>query len=342
MIVLPDRTHDLGAARRAAVRAVAAADAVGQRFLGHAPVTRELSRRSLWGALRDRAEPRATTGERLLALSFDLDYQRDTDALDRVVDAVDDVGGRMSVVAIGQLVERDPAPYRRAVDHGHELVNHTWSHPDNPVLNPDREWWDLSHDEMVDEVVRAQDSFAELVGVRPAGFRTPHFKDVHRMLPALEAVPELRWLSSALASRTPSGLPYHPALSSVAGDASHLVEPDDARAASRLLMLPLTPCPAHRWSPFCSYHTIRRPPDRATGRGYHGRQDTVRLWRELLERSASAGYAAPYFDPHDVAADDATAAWFTSLLQVAVDAGWRIVALGDVARAHADDASSEP
>jgi hypothetical protein len=152
------------------------------------------------------------------------------------------------------------------------------------------------------------------------------------MLPALERVDELRWLSSVLCTATPTGLPFHPALEEVAGAMSHRVAPTDPAAASRLLQLPLTACPEHRWSQLCSYHTIRTPHDAPMGQGFHPADaDADAVWDRALSAAVPTGYAAVYLDPKDVCRDETTARWFTDLLVRAADGGWEVVAFGTLA-----------
>lgn len=330
-ILLPDDVRELRGWRRVAVAGVGALDRTGRGRRGR-PVARTLSERKLWGALQ-RGRPRQAPDRPLIALSFDLDYQEDTDALPRLLDTAARVGARMSVVAVGALVERDPGPYRDAVAAGHEIVNHTWSHPDNPVLNPDREFWHLTVDEMVDEISRAQDVFARELGVRPHGFRSPHFKDTQRLLDALDRVPEITYASSTLATTTPTGLPYFPARDAVAGPVSHLLSSVDPARNSPVLQIPLTACPDHRWSPMCSYHAIRRPTDPARGQGMHDLDAFERQFVELLAQRRDDGFLSFYFDPKDVMRDDRTADRFARMLSAAVARGWRLTSLGEVAAA---------
>ena len=317
--------------RLLAARAVAKADRVVARTTGgRRPIATELTKRSLWGPFHG-GVPDRHEGQLQLGLSFDLDYQADTDALDGLNELVSGVGARMSVVSIAKLVEQDPGPYRRALTAGHEIVNHTWSHPDNPVLNPDREFWHLSVDEMVEEVERAQDVFEQVLGVRPDGFRTPHFKDAHRMLDALARVPEITWVSSVLATTTTTGLPFLPTREPIIGDRSHHVGARDGEGRASFLQLPLTACPEHRWSPLCSYHTIREPRDEATGAGMHDLAGLERLVAQAREDNAHTGYVVLYLDPMDVMRDDDTAATFRRSLTSAIADGWDVTTLGDVA-----------
>ena len=297
--------------------------------------SRELARRHLWGHVPSRPA-RRPDDRRRLALTFDLDYQADTDALPRLLQVLDDEGARASVVAVGALVDADADPYAEAVAAGHELVNHTLTHPDNPVLNPDREFWHLSPQQMTDEVGLAQDVFERRLGVRPVGFRTPHFKDAHRLTAVLDAFAELRYASSALASRTPlGGEPYLASAADLAGeDLTHLFAAADPGAAARVLQVPLTPCPAHRWTPFCSWHGIRAGAAPGSGAGMHAPAEWARLWDVMLRRAEPDGLAVVYLDPQDVVRDDATTRLFAGMLRSATRAGWDLVPLVDVEQAY--------
>ena len=304
--------------------------------------SRVLAERSLWGHVPRRPSPHPS-GPPRLALSFDLDYQADTDALDGLVALLGRVGVRATLFSIGKLVEADPAPYRRAAAVRHEIANHTHTHPDNPVLCPDREFWDLSADEMTEEIGQAQDALEAHTGQRPVGFRTPHFKDGAPMFEALGRHPEITYVSTVLASQSPHPTPYFPRTArdaqpgrkARARTAHHF--PADAAshatggAPSNVpLMIPLTPDPDHRWSPFCSYHAIRRPSNPAKGAGLHTLAEFPTLWRTMLARARPDGFASVYFDPLDVMRDHETAAVFEQMLATARDGGWAVGTLAEV------------
>lgn len=66
---------------------------------------------------------------------------------------------------VGTFVEANPDIVRRFVDDGHELANHTYTHPTFPAL---------SRSEMADEVTRCRDALARVAGnggrfFRPSG-----------------------------------------------------------------------------------------------------------------------------------------------------------------------------
>jgi len=333
--VKSSRSSTSAVARSGSRRAIRAVDRLA-RFAGAAnpPVQELLADRHLAGSFADRSPSHRPPGRRL-ALTFDLDYQRDTDVLVDLVELVDSIGVSMSVCSIAALVEADPDPYRRAVASGHEIVNHSWTHPDNPVLDPDREFWNLSVEEISEQITRANDLFEQHLDVRATGFRTPHFKDVARMIPVLEADTDTRYISSVLATSTLSALPFVPAQPHEAGRISHRVERSGPRQPTDIIQLPLTACPHHRWSPFCSYHHLRTPSDHSKGAGMHDLESFERDWQALRSLHADTGYLSFYFDPHDVMRDDETAEAFKQCLVATLAEEWEIVTLAEMARVWA-------
>lgn len=301
---------------------------------GTLTAARALSQRSLWTTLPTTTSERPDAVNRL-AITVDLDYQVDTDALTGLLELTGELGAPISVAAVGALVAADPAPYQEALNGGNEIVNHTQTHPDNPVLNPSEEFWHLSSQRMTEEVGQAQDVFESVLGVRPVGFRTPHFKDHHRMTAVLEQFPELRYVSSVLASKSPlAGQPYLACASALAGDDSFLFA--DAAEVDRceILQIPLTACPEHRWSPFCSWHGIRAGAVAGTGAGMHSLTEWERLWQRLLVDTAPGGLAVAYFDPHDLMRDAETADTFRRMVTFAMESGWQPCTLADVEAAY--------
>ena len=292
------------------------------------PVARALSERKLWGHV-PRRRPTLPDGPPRLALSYDLDYQADTDALPALAALMGELGVTSTLFCIGKLVEADPGPYRAAAEAGHEIANHTWSHPDNPVLNPDREFWDLDRAGMEEEVARAQDALEAATGRRPTGFRAPHFKDAFALRAALAAVPEITYLSSSLATRCPVPVPFVPAREGAHGRRSLDFPAPDPRPGD-LMMIPLTACPGVRWSPFSSYLSIRRPSDPARGAGLHDPARFAALWREMLTRERARRFASVYFDPMDLMRDAETRAAFRAMLEHALAEGWRVGPLREV------------
>ncbi|HVN39278.1 MAG TPA: polysaccharide deacetylase family protein [Myxococcota bacterium] len=89
------------------------------------------------------------------------------DALPRFLDAFDRHGLRATFFAIG----RDAASpshakrLREAHARGHEIGNHSWSHPHNLRS--------FSRAAKEAEIAQGEEALADAVGVRPVGFRTP-------------------------------------------------------------------------------------------------------------------------------------------------------------------------
>ncbi len=323
---------------RSSVRApiqtlINAADAV---LPGHRRLSGELVRRSLWGALPSAPAARPDTVNRL-AITVDLDYQKDTDVLVRLVDLMGRCGAPLSVAAVGALVEVDPGPYAYALAAGHEIVNHSMTHPDNPVLNPDEEFWNLTTSRIREEIGQAQQVYEERLGIRPVGFRTPHFKDTHKMLSVLSEFDEIRYLSSVLANTSPLGAePYFPsAADQTWGQQLSATEVDDR---VEVLQLPLTACPSHRWSPFCSWHGIRE--GGGQGSGMHSLVEWEALWTRMLTQRAADGLAVVYFDPHDLLRDADTEAAFERMVQHAMRSGWELESMADIAEVYRGLATS--
>lgn len=74
------------------------------------------------------------TGEGV-ALTFD--DGPDPELTPRVLDALDRAGVRATFMVVGERAVATPDLVRRAVDAGHEIGNHTWSHRSLATLDPD-------------------------------------------------------------------------------------------------------------------------------------------------------------------------------------------------------------
>ncbi|MDT7802193.1 MAG: hypothetical protein QOI78_5626 [Actinomycetota bacterium] len=101
---------------------------------------------------------RATTGRQQVALTFhgagDLQITR------QVLDIVHQHGARITVLAVGTWLTAHPDAARMVRDGGHELGNHTWSHP---ALSG------YAAEPMYAEIQRCRDKLVELTG-SPGGF----------------------------------------------------------------------------------------------------------------------------------------------------------------------------
>jgi peptidoglycan/xylan/chitin deacetylase (PgdA/CDA1 family) len=66
---------------------------------------------------------------------------------------------------VGRNVQSHPELVRRMVQEGHEVGNHTWSHPSLPSL---------SSTKVDDELSRTSDIIQQLTGIRPQTMRPPY------------------------------------------------------------------------------------------------------------------------------------------------------------------------
>jgi hypothetical protein len=89
------------------------------------------------------------------------------DAVPRFLDILDAAGVRATFFLIGRhgAVPGHARVVREIAARGHEVANHSWSHPYN--------FRALSRAEKIAEIERGDATIADLLGERPVGFRTP-------------------------------------------------------------------------------------------------------------------------------------------------------------------------
>ena len=90
-----------------------------------------------------------------------------TDALPRFLDLFDECGIRATFFAIGRDLSRpeNRSILRQAFDRGHEIGNHSFTHPYN--------FRQLSREQKEKEIDDAHAAIADLLGAPPVGFRAP-------------------------------------------------------------------------------------------------------------------------------------------------------------------------
>ncbi len=107
---------------------------------------------------------RSDVGERLLCLSFDDGPGPQTPL---ILDVLAEHGARGTFFVLGQSVEEREDVLARTIGEGHEIGNHTYSHPHA---------MDLDDAELGHDIVRCQ----RVLGARPALFRPPYGEDPKR------------------------------------------------------------------------------------------------------------------------------------------------------------------
>jgi len=112
-------------------------------------------------------------------LSFDCDTSEDVRAIPNLLVLLDRYNIKASFALIGTLVEESPGPYRQVVAAGHEIINHGYS----KHMEKDEKgeyysslfYHQLSQKRIEEEIVWGHECLQKTLGVKPIGFRTPHF-----------------------------------------------------------------------------------------------------------------------------------------------------------------------
>lgn len=211
-----------------------------------------------------------------VSLSFDCDYSADTEVLPELLDLLSDYSFKVSFACIGQLIAKAPRLYGRIVEDGHEIVNHTYSHPDNRDLNPNHQFSKISRKEQQQEIVACHQVCRELLGYEPMGFRVPHFGRM--FTPHLYSILSeigYRYSSSVLCVNVRSyNLPFI--------------------TSEGILEFPLSVCPRHPLdSCFDTCHLVRKRS--------HTEKEFLELFAIMLGAASKYNsYINVYFDPQDI------------------------------------------
>jgi peptidoglycan/xylan/chitin deacetylase (PgdA/CDA1 family) len=98
-----------------------------------------------------------------IALTFD---DGPSEWTEPILDLLREHGVRATFFVVGSAAQLQPGLIRRILAEGHELGNHSWSHPDLAA--------DCDDDHVRDELERTNRTLEEIVGMRPQRFRAPH------------------------------------------------------------------------------------------------------------------------------------------------------------------------
>lgn len=213
-------------------------------------------------------------------LSFDCDYEKDLEALPVLLNLLKKYKTKATFACIGLWIEKYPEVHKDILKNGHEILNHSYSHPDNEELNPNKKFNEISPDERKEEIERCHLACKNILNYEPTGFRVPHFarlftRDIYRILRDLNYA----YSSSTRAIGTSeNGQPF-------------LTE-------EAIVEFPLSPCPAHPFVIFDSLHTTS---ERVTG-AQHKNCDNFYKWFTRLINVAirTDSYINVYFDPQDI------------------------------------------
>jgi len=108
------------------------------------------------------APPAANSGNKVIALTFDDGPGPYTAQL---LDILDQHGAKATFFLIGSKVSAQADVLRRMHARGHQLGNHSWSHPELPKLPVDQ---------IAGEIDRTNDAIKQATGITPAILRPPY------------------------------------------------------------------------------------------------------------------------------------------------------------------------
>ena len=217
-----------------------------------------------------------------LTISFDCDFQEDIEAFPQLLDILSQYPFKASFACVGNWIEKYPKEHAKLLDAGHEIINHTYSHPDNEVLNPGRKFKEISRAEKREEIERCHEICRDLLGYEPIGCRIPHFKnlftdEIYGVLKELGYV----YSSSTWTMNTKSfGFPF--------------------KTKEGILEFPLSTCPKHPFTVFDTWHSFNTK--RLSHRIVHRTEDEYyKLFKTLIDVGIETGsYVNIYIDPLDV------------------------------------------
>lgn len=109
---------------------------------------------------------RATTSDKVVALTFD--FGSDAGNLSRILQILGDRGVKATFFATGQAAANYPSALRSVVTQGHEIGNHSYSHP---------YFTKLTSAQMTDELSRASTAIRNASGQAPKPYFRPPYGD---------------------------------------------------------------------------------------------------------------------------------------------------------------------
>lgn len=101
--------------------------------------------------------------EKVIAISFDAAWgNEDTHTLIEILDKYD---VKTTFFVVGSWVDKYPESVKALSDAGHEIMNHSNSHPHMTAL---------SKEQMIEEVEKCDEKIEKITGVKPTLFRAPY------------------------------------------------------------------------------------------------------------------------------------------------------------------------
>lgn len=217
-----------------------------------------------------------------LTISFDCDYPKDVTAMPELIAMLNKYPFKTSFACVGHWIEKYPDEHRAIVDSGHEIVNHTYSHPDNELLNPGRKFKTISRGEKKEEIEKCHEICLRVLGYEPKGCRIPHFKNLFtdQIYGILKELGYAYSSSTHLMNTDTRGMPF--------------------RASEGIIEFPLSTCPRHPFTVFDTWHSFNSP--RLAYRMVHRTEEEyIGLFKWLIDTAVETNsYINIYIDPADI------------------------------------------
>lgn len=147
----------------------------------------------------------------IFSLSFDCDFNKDIAALPYTLQVLRQYGVKASFACVGIWIEKFLDLHRQLIEEGHEIINHSYSHPDNSELNPNEFFDRIEPAKQEAQIERCHSLCVRELSYAPVGFRAPHFGRVkmHKRLYSFLHGLDYKYSSSTLGTLTPNfGLPF--------------------------------------------------------------------------------------------------------------------------------------
>lgn len=213
----------------------------------------------------------------LISLSFDVDHSEDMIVLPELLDVLSSYPFKANFACVGKGILEYPHEHAIIVDEGHEILNHTYSHPNSEEWNPNERFNSLDIHQQRYEIEKCDEVCRQTMEYHPRGFRIPHFGNLYTnaIYPILKEL-GYKYSSSISASNSPSYA--HPYI------------------CDNIIEFPISPCPRHPSGVFDTWHSLKR------GVGSHCRDgEFYELFKELTQTGLKYhSFINTYFDPQDV------------------------------------------
>ena len=220
-----------------------------------------------------------------LTISFDCDYPEDVEYIPSLLNFFDHTPFKTSIACIGSFIKEYPDIHKMIISQGHEIMNHTYTHPNHENLNPDEKFNELPLNEMIEEVKKCHEVCRNILNYNPVGIRIPHLKNLftRNIYDFLHEIGYTYSSSTWLTGTSSSGMPFY--------------EKND------LIEFPLCNCPKHPFSVFDTWHFFR------SNFIFKIKHRTSKQFLDIFENLIKLGintnsYINVYFDPRDIESID--------------------------------------